>query len=199
MENSDIQLEAQAKSQQDDVVAEEGKQQSRKRGNRRNKSKKPQEASATMDDQQQQQEEQNQNGESKKEKRNRNQQNRPQREFKNVFGDAILEPEQIRDTCIDSAQNTYLEPNALLEKLRQRNGFSKLIRVHERQCEFNQSFGVIDYSLKANSRSCRDNDHAYFSARHDLTVWNNVHDGNSLLIEYSEAEENQVENVTFLR
>jgi len=37
--------------------------------------------------------------------------------LKNVFGDAIVEPEQIRDTVIDKAESTFLAPEALHEKL----------------------------------------------------------------------------------
>lgn len=33
------------------------------------------------------------------------------REIKNVFGDAIVASEQIRDTCLENAQKSYLAPD----------------------------------------------------------------------------------------
>ena len=75
----------------------------------------------------------------------------------------------------------------------------KQMRVHERVCEINDQYAVLDFSIKAKSRHCRDIDQAYFQARHDLSVWTNVRDGNSLLLELSHDEDNRVRNVSFLR
>jgi hypothetical protein len=109
-----------------------------------------------------------------------------------VFGDAIIEPEQIRDTVIEQAESTFCEADALHEKLQGRSQFSKLVRVHERVCEINDRFGVMDFSLKAKSRHSKDIDNAYFSARNDLSIWNNVRDGNTLLLEYNPDEDNRL-------
>jgi len=75
-----------------------------------------------------------------------------------VFGDAIIEPEQIRDTCLEQAKKSYLAPQALLERVQSKADWAKCLRVHERVCEINDEFSIVDFSLKAKSRSCKDND-----------------------------------------
>jgi len=57
----------------------------------------------------------------------------------------------------------------------------------------------MDFSLKAKSRHSKDIDNAYFSARNDHSIWQNVRDGNTLLLEYNPDEDNRLANVTFLR
>lgn len=42
-------------------------------------------------------------------------------------------------------------------------------------------------------------DQAYFNSRNDLTIWTNVRDGNSLLLEYNPDEENRLHSVCNLR
>ena len=122
---------------------------------------------------------------------------RQTREFKNVFGDAIIEPEQIRDTCIEKAESTFLEPEVLLSKLQGRSNLTKHVRVHERACELDERYAILDFSLRSKTRHSKEIDNSYYLARNDPSIWNNVRDGNTLLIEY--LEENKVENVTFLR
>ena len=73
------------------------------------------------------------------------------------------------------------------------------MRVHERVCETNDQFSIVDFSLKAKSRHCKHNDYAYFFARNDLSIWSNIRDGNSLLVKYAEDDGDQVESVTTLR
>lgn len=92
-----------------------------------------------------------------------------------------------------------MEPQALHELLQGRSNFAKLVRVHERVCEINDKYGVMDFSLKAKSRHSKDIDNAYFSARNDHSIWQNVRDGNTLLLEYNPDEDNRLANVTFLR
>ena len=58
-----------------------------------------------------------------------------QREIRNVFGDAIVEPEQIKDTCVSLAQSNFLDPNLLYQKLQSKSGWTKAMRTHERNCE----------------------------------------------------------------
>lgn len=50
------------------------------------------------------------------------------RDLKNVFSSAIIEPEQITDTCIDRAQSTFLDTKVLLDKLRGNNKMAKITR-----------------------------------------------------------------------
>lgn len=121
------------------------------------------------------------------------------RDLRNVFGEAILDADQIRDTVIEQAESTFCAPEALHEKLKGNSHFARLVRVHERVCEINDTYGVMDFSLKAKSRHSKDIDNAYYSARNDLSVWNNVRDGNTLLLEYNPEEDNRLQNVTFLR
>ena len=73
------------------------------------------------------------------------------------------------------------------------------MRVHERVCEIDERYSIVDFSLKSKSRSSKDMDGAYFAARNDLTVWTNVREGNSLLLEYNPDEDNRLANVTNLR
>ena len=123
-------------------------------------------------------------------------------EFRNAFGEAIIEPEQIRDTCINSAEQAFLAPSDLLDKLQGENksqAFARQVRVHERVCELDERFGVLDFTIKARSRNSKDIEHAYFQAHNDLTVWTNVRDGNTLLLEYNPDEDNRLQGVTFLR
>lgn len=85
-----------------------------------------------------------------------------QREIRNVFGDAIVEPEQIKDTSVSLAQSNFLDPNLLYQKLQSKSGWTKAMRTHERNCEIQDNFGIMDFSLKAKSRQCKDTDQAYF-------------------------------------
>mmetsp|Transcript_27683 Transcript_27683/g.36964 ORF Transcript_27683/g.36964 Transcript_27683/m.36964 type:complete len:105 (+) Transcript_27683:375-689(+) len=73
------------------------------------------------------------------------------------------------------------------------------MRVHERVCEIDDRYSVVDYSLKAKSRHCKDIDRAYFSTRNDLSILSNVRDGNSLLLEYNAEEDNRLQRVSILR
>ena len=116
-----------------------------------------------------------------------------------MFGDAIVEPEQIRDTSVALAQANFLDANLLYQKLQSKSGWTKAMRTHERGCEIQDNFGIMDFSLKAKSRQCKDTDQAYFQQRQDSTVWTNVREGNSLLVEHNPDEDNRVSNVTFLR
>ena len=84
------------------------------------------------------------------------------REIKNVFGDAIVASEQIRDTCLENAQKSFMAPEQLLERLQGKSEWAKQMRVHERVCEVDDRFSVVDFSLKAKSRRSKDIDHAYF-------------------------------------
>ena len=93
---------------------------------------------------------------------------------------------------IDQAEATFLDPAAVQETLQGRSNISKIVRVHERACEINDRFGVMDFSLKAKSRHAKDIDNAYYAARNDLTIWNNVRDGNTLLLEYNPDEDNRL-------
>ncbi len=74
-----------------------------------------------------------------------------------------------------------------------------MMRSHERVCELDDKFSVVDFSLKAKSRQCRDADSAYFDQRQDLSIWTNVREGNSLLLEHNLDEGNRVQSVAFLR
>ena len=89
---------------------------------------------------------------------------RKTREFRNVFGDAIIEPEQIRETCIESAEQSFLAPADLLEQLQgdNRKPLSRQVRLHERVCEIDDRYGVLDFTLKSRSRNTKDIEHAYF-------------------------------------
>ena len=73
------------------------------------------------------------------------------------------------------------------------------MRVHERVCEIDDRFGIMDFSLKAKSRHSKDIDSAYAQARADASVWTNVRDGNTLLLEYNQDEDNRLSGVSFLR
>lgn len=73
------------------------------------------------------------------------------------------------------------------------------MRSHERVCELEDKFSVVDFSLKAKSRQCKDLDSAYSQQRQDLSVWTNVREGNSLLLEHNQDEDNRVQKVSFLR
>ena len=100
---------------------------------------------------------------------------------------------------IDQAEATFLDAASIQEQLQGRSNISKIVRVHERVCEINDRFGVMDFSLKAKSRHSKDIENAYYAARNDLSIWNNVRDGNTLLLEYNPDEDNRLQNVTFLR
>ena len=73
------------------------------------------------------------------------------------------------------------------------------MRTHERVCEIDDRFSVVDFSIKAKSRHCNDMDQAYFQTRNDLSMWTNVRDGNSLLLEYNPEEDNRLQSVSYLR
>ena len=57
---------------------------------------------------------------------------------------------------------------------------------------------MIDFSIRATSGLTEDVERAYFEARQDLTVWANIREGNTLLLEKSE-DESKFKNVTTLR
>ena len=121
----------------------------------------------------------------------------PKRDFKNVFGEAIIEPEQIRDTCLDQRE---LSAEELNERLQGRGYLKRITRQHERVCEIDDKYSIIDFSLKANSRSCRDVEKAYYQARNQTETWPNIKEGNSLILEHSgEGENKQVSQVSLLR
>jgi len=87
----------------------------------------------------------------------------------------------------------------LLDKLRGKGNFAKVTRQHERVCEIDPKFGILDFSLKANSRKSKDVDNSYFLARNNLEIWTNVKEGNTLLLEYNPDEDNRLKTVSFLR
>ena len=63
---------------------------------------------------------------------------------------------------------------------------------HVRQCEeevkIDSDFNLIDFSIKASSSLANDIERAYFESREDLTVWANIKEGNTILLENSEDE-----------
>lgn len=63
--------------------------------------------------------------------------------------------------------------------------FSRTVRSCEEICKINEAFSLIDYSIKAGSRQSEDLDRAYFDVRQDPTVWANVKEGNTILLEYN--------------
>ena len=87
----------------------------------------------------------------------------------------------------------------MLEKVQGKSSWAKQLRVHERVCELDDKYSVVDYSLRAKSRHCKDIDNAYFKSSGDLSTWMNVRDGNSLLLEYNADEDNRLSSVQFLR
>lgn len=73
---------------------------------------------------------------------------------------------------------------------------------HVRQCEeevkIDSNFNLIDFSIKATSSLADDIERAYFESREDLTVWANIKEGNTILLENSE-DESRFKNVHTLR
>ena len=130
--------------------------------------------------------------------------------FKNVFSDAILSEAQIKETVIEQASNVILGPTRIVEILqmeekkqnslkKNEKAFSRSVRQCEEMCKIDEAFSLIDYSIKAPSRLSEDLDRAYFDARQDLTVWSNVKEGNTLLLEHNMDEDGRLKRVSTLR
>ena len=73
------------------------------------------------------------------------------------------------------------------------------VRLHERSCELDARFGILDFSLKVKTRDCKDIDQAFFGARKSSQTWTNIKDGNTMLIELNQDEDNRIQEVTILR
>lgn len=124
-----------------------------------------------------------------------------------MFGAAILEPEQISNTCVEGAVGKLMAADELAALLggekqqpsKAESALLRSLRQVEQISELDEKFSILDFTLKAKSRSQRDVDHAFFQARHDLAVWANAKEGNALLLEYDLAAEARLERVSFLR
>ena len=75
----------------------------------------------------------------------------------------------------------------------------KALRFCEQICEIDNKYGVLDFSIKAKSRTPHDIDIAYWQSRNELAVWSNIKIGNSLLLEYEIDEDARLCNVSLLR
>ena len=73
------------------------------------------------------------------------------------------------------------------------------MRSIEEICKLDDLFSLLDFNIKSNSRQSIDQDRAYFEARQDTTVWANVREGNTLLLEYEPDEDGRLKKATTLR
>ena len=103
----------------------------------------------------------------------------------------MLGPERIADLL-------QMDQNEKSQLKRNERSFVRQVRQCEEECKFNDNFSLIDFSIRATSGLTDDVERAYFEARQDLTVWANIREGNTLLLEKSE-DESKFKNVTTLR
>ena len=103
----------------------------------------------------------------------------------------MLGPERI-------AELLQMDQNEKSQLKRNERSFVRQVRQCEEECKFNDNFSLIDFSIRATSGLTDDVERAYFEARQDLTVWANIREGNTLLIEKSE-DESKFKNVMTLR
>lgn len=77
--------------------------------------------------------------------------------------------------------------------------FAQCVRAIEEDCKIDANFSLLDFNIKSQSRRTIDQDRAYFGARQDTTVWANIKEGNTLLLEYEPEEDGAMTDATTLR